>query len=136
MEVLILKILDWNVFIPTTCDFLNIYLVGDENKDILKLTYYISDLILHEYKILKYKPSIISMSCYILALTFYNKPYWNKEMEYITKNTYLDIYPCLKYIFKIFKREIGTIETQNHLKPKRLHIDKPFNSINLNLISI
>lgn len=136
MEVLILKTLDWNVFIPTTCDFLSIYLVGIEDKNIHILAYYITDLVLHEYKILKYKPSVISISCFILSLIFHNVSFWNKEMEYITKNTYLDIYPCLKYIFKILKREIGSYEAQNNLKPKRSHIDQPFNMFNFNLITI
>ncbi|XP_075170516.1 G2/mitotic-specific cyclin-A-like [Haematobia irritans] len=86
MEIIILKILSFDLCTPTSYVFINTYLVQTDNaKKVKFLSLYISELSLLEADpYLRFHPSMISAASLALARHLCNLPVWSPELEEIT----------------------------------------------------
>ncbi|XP_055309807.1 G2/mitotic-specific cyclin-A [Sitodiplosis mosellana] len=83
MEQLILKVLTFDLCVPTTSVFLNAYpIVDDLPNDVKFMAQYLSELSLLEAEpYLQYTPSMISAAAIALARLNFNLPIWTASLE-------------------------------------------------------
>jgi len=99
MEQNVLKMLDFNVTIPSSFRFLQRFLnyLGTDNKKVEYMAQYLIELSLIDCRLRKYKPSVISAGALYIANRMMNKDKcWNPKMAKRTKLTDFDLKPVVK----------------------------------------
>lgn len=87
LEFEVLKVLEFNITTPSAFRFLERYakLISADSKT-FNLAWYLVELPLIEYKMLKYKPSLISSAALFVALKIQKKGFrWNDTMNSLNK---------------------------------------------------
>lgn len=98
LEYEVLRTLEFNVTTPSTYRFLQRYakIMGADDRA-FHLAWYLIELPLIEYKMLKYKPSLISSAALFVAFKILKKEVrWNERMKSITNYSENGIRPCAK----------------------------------------
>jgi len=98
LEYDLLKTLEFNVTFPSSYRFLQRYakLLG-ANDRAFKLAWYLIELPLIEYKMLKYKPSLISSAALFVAFKLLKIDVkWNEKMKDVNSYNEMKIRPCAK----------------------------------------
>ena len=110
MESDILNVINFNICIPSSLRFVEIYenfLNLDLNNSYnLYRVFYLNELSLLNYNIIKYSPSLIACTCLFLNLKTYNginTEYNEEKLFKISGYNYQDIYPCLCELINILK---------------------------------
>lgn len=106
MEHLILKVLSFDVAVPTMNLFCDLYLSDIEADDTTRyLAMYLCELTLLEAEpFLTFVPSVIAAAAISLSNIVQSKPAWNAEAVSATKYQYYDIFPCLQELHNIHCR--------------------------------
>ncbi|XP_064636756.1 G2/mitotic-specific cyclin-A-like [Lineus longissimus] len=105
MEHLILKVLSFDVAVPTINCFCDWYLkrIGAD-EEMSSLAMYLAELTLVDTETyLKYNPSVISAAATCLANLTVNSEFWTSELEHATKYQYHEVEPCLQDLLKTYK---------------------------------
>lgn len=98
LEYEVLRTLEFNVTTPSTFRFLERYskLLGVSERA-FKLAWYLIELPLIEYKMLRYKPSMVSSAALFVALKLLKIPLkWNDAMLEISLYSEANLRPCAK----------------------------------------
>ncbi|XP_007533931.1 cyclin-A1 [Erinaceus europaeus] len=103
MEHLLLKVLTFDLTVPTTNQFLLQYLrrqgVCDRTENLAK---YVAELSLLEADpFLKYLPSLIAAAAYCLANYTVNRNFWPETLAAFTGYSLKEIVPCLSELHKV-----------------------------------
>ena len=135
MENDILKVLNFNVGFPTSLRFLEYYgnVLNLDKKNFYRV-YYINELSLIDYNLIKFYPSLIACCCLYINLNINNmenKGYDEEKLYKITGYNYNDIKDCLYELMNILNK----INEQNNefvsIK-KKYSLDKYMNVSNEN----
>lgn len=104
MEQLILKVLQFDISIPTPLTFLTKYCTWTEQSDrVLYLAMYICELsMLEADPYLQYLPSMLAAAAISLARDSYEMEPWTADMESKTGYTYRHLQNCVVYLNVIF----------------------------------
>lgn len=123
METSILKVLKFNICTPSSYRFLERYckIIGTEDKQFCLCRYFI-ELALVEYKMLRYKQSLIAAAgVYLMHKVFHIMPEWPDSLEKNSPYTVNDLKPCAKDMCILFQRA-NKVELQSirkkFLKPE------------------
>lgn len=98
LEYELLRTLEFNVTTPSSYRFLARFAkVQGAAEDAFNLAWYLIELPLIEYKMLKYKPSLISAAALYVATKLVKKQIrWNDSMRDLTRYEESEIKPCAK----------------------------------------
>ncbi|XP_062908975.1 cyclin-A1 isoform X1 [Mobula hypostoma] len=118
MEHLLLKVLSFDMMVPTVNQFLTQFLkeegIGGQMGN---LAMYIAELSLLETDVcLKYIPSLTAAAAYCLANYAINKAFWAKSLAAFTGYSLSDIVPCLNDLHKTFLQ--AKFQPQQAIKEK------------------
>ncbi|XP_055492799.1 cyclin-A1 [Leucoraja erinacea] len=104
MEHLLLKVLSFDVTVPTVNQFLTQFLKDEGiGGELGSLAMYIAELSLPEADVcLKYMPSLTAAAAYCLANYTINKAFWPESLAAFTGYSLLDILPCLSDLHRTF----------------------------------
>ncbi|XP_069747786.1 cyclin-A1 [Narcine bancroftii] len=118
MEHLLLKVLSFNMTVPTVNQFLTQYLKEEGIGGHLgTLTMYIAELSLLEADVcLKYMPSLTAAAAYCLANYTINKAFWPESLAAFTGYSLFDIEPCLNDLHRTFLQ--AKFHSQQAIKEK------------------
>lgn len=95
MEYEVLRTLEFNVTTPSPFRFLQRYAkLMEADQKAFNLAWYLIELPLIEYKMLKYKPSLVSSAALFVAFKLLKKEVkWNDRMRSVTSYSELVIRP-------------------------------------------
>jgi cyclin B len=125
MEILVLQTLNFEILYPTSDEFYNILSkIFNFNKTQKLLGEYFMDYSLLDYKILKYKPSVIAASCAYLVMKFFgikgNKELFLSKIIIEEESPYEIIKECAKKLCFLVKSlsnsHFKTIKEKYYLK--------------------
>ncbi|XP_067841494.1 cyclin-A1 [Heptranchias perlo] len=103
MEHLLLKVLSFDMTVPTVNQFLTQFLKEETSGQMGTLAMYIAELSLLEADVcLKYTPSLMAAAAYCLANYTINKMFWPESLAAFTGYSLIDIVPCLNDLHKTF----------------------------------
>ncbi|XP_042189987.1 cyclin-A1 [Callorhinchus milii] len=104
MEHLLLKVLTFDMAVPTINQFLVQFLKEEETRENMStLAMYVAELSLLEADLyLKYTPSIIAAAAYCLANYTVNQTFWPDSLVVFTGYSLAEIGPCLNDLHKTF----------------------------------
>jgi len=105
MEQLLLKVLDFNLAVPTAVEFLTLYLkITNASTKIEHLAHYLCDLSLLDMEILKFYPSVVAASAVYLANYTLTHSFSEDDiLENFTNYTISDLLPCIKTLRNLFQ---------------------------------
>ncbi|XP_051881724.1 cyclin-A1 [Pristis pectinata] len=118
MEHLLLKVLSFDMTVPTVNQFLTQFLKEEGiGGQMGTLAMYIAELSLLEADVcLKYMPSLTAAAAYCLANYTINKDFWPESLAAFTGYSLSDIVPCLNDLHKIFLQ--ANFQPQQAIKEK------------------
>ncbi|XP_072120669.1 cyclin-A1, partial [Mobula birostris] len=118
MEHLLLKVLSFDMMVPTVNQFLTQFLKEEGiGGQIGNLAMYIAELSLLEIDVcLKYVPSLMAAAAYCLANYTINKAFWPESLAAFTGYSLSDIVPCLNDLHKTFLQ--AKFQPQQAIKEK------------------
>ncbi|KAK6486634.1 cyclin-A1-like [Huso huso] len=104
MEHLLLKVLAFDLTVPTINQFLNSFLkMTDVCSKTENLALYVAELSLMEVDpFLKYLPSQIAAAAYCLANYTINRKFWPESLTSFTGYTVVEVVPCLSDLHKMY----------------------------------
>ncbi|XP_046853531.1 G2/mitotic-specific cyclin-A-like [Xenia sp. Carnegie-2017] len=108
MENLILKVLEFDLYVPTILSFLDRYekaadVPEDSRRKFKFLTGYICELTLQDADpYLKYSPSTIATSAVVLALHILELPSWTSSLEYYSGYKHESLNDCISDLHRTF----------------------------------
>nr|CAB3228881.1 cyclin-A2 [Phallusia mammillata] len=103
MEHLILKVLNFDVAVPTSNQYLKRYLkAAGADKKTEFLAQYLCELALVEFDCIQYLPSMMAASAVCLASYTVNGKVWDETMEHYMQYELQDLVPCIKRLSEIF----------------------------------
>ncbi|XP_056140304.1 cyclin-A1 [Lampris incognitus] len=122
MEYLLLKVLAFNLTVPTTQQFLGLFLVVQSVcSKTENLALYVAELSLLEMDLLvRYIPSMVAAAAYCLANYTINKAQWPGALQDFTGYTMAEIVPCLKQLHKLHLAAESHPQQAIRIKYKRL----------------
>ncbi|XP_071492210.1 G2/mitotic-specific cyclin-A-like [Diadema antillarum] len=105
MEHLILKVLSFDLAVPTINSFLPRFVkAAQANTKTEHLAQYLAELTLQEYDFIKYIPSVIAASAVCLANHTLNNEGWNATMAHYTGYQLSDIWQCVQDLHQLFAK--------------------------------
>jgi transcription initiation factor TFIIIB Brf1 subunit/transcription initiation factor TFIIB len=106
MESQILNILEFDLTVVTSIDFLDRYLKAARASDVASdMAHFLSELTLQEYKMIGYLPSAIAASCVILARFYLNVgDVWTDSMKQLTGFNGPELIGCIDDILNLLKQ--------------------------------
>ncbi|XP_078077580.1 cyclin-A1 [Mustelus asterias] len=118
MEHLLLKVLSFDMTVPTVNQFLTQYLKEKGTGGQMgPLAMYIAELSLLEADVcLKYMPSLMAAAAYCLANYTINSAFWPEPLATFTGYSLVDIVPCLNDMHKTFLQ--AKFQPQQAIKEK------------------
>jgi len=121
MEQLVLKVLEFDVSMPTSHEFVNqncqmFHMVGKA----LHLTLYLNELSLLDGRtFLKFPPSMVAASSVVLARHTLGIPSWTDEMAAQVGYTLGDLKECVVGLYEAFKTAETSLQQTVHKKYKQ-----------------
>ncbi|XP_076811415.1 cyclin-A2-like [Clavelina lepadiformis] len=104
MEHLILKVLNFDVAVPTSNQFLKRFLkAAGANKKAEYLAQYLCELALVEFDCVQYLPSLMAAAAVCLACYTVSGKLWDETMEHYMKYELSELAPCIKQLCEIFE---------------------------------
>lgn len=108
MEHLILKVLSFDLAVPTINCFLPRFLkAAQANSKTEHLAKYLAELTLQEYDFIKHLPSVIAASAVCLANHTLNQQEWTPTIAHYTGYQLADIYSCVRDLHQLFAKAPG-----------------------------
>ncbi|KAG6513777.1 hypothetical protein ZIOFF_024114 [Zingiber officinale] len=115
MEKLILETLEYELTVPTPCVYVKRFLEAAESDKMPRmevLSYFILELSLLEYEMLKFKPSMLAAAAiYTAQCTLRGIKYWTKSCEMHTKYSEYQLLECSRLMAKSHQKVITAKKT-------------------------
>lgn len=104
MEHLILRVLGFDLSVPTPLTFLNAISISTKQREkIMYLAMYLSEsAILEVEPYLQYLPSVIASSAIALSRHTLDEEAWTKDLEMYTGYSLKKLEPCIEFLYKMF----------------------------------
>ncbi|XP_070554499.1 G2/mitotic-specific cyclin-A-like [Ptychodera flava] len=127
MEHLILKVLSFDLAIPTINVFLNRFLrAAQADGKTEQLARFLAELTLQEYDpYIRYLPSLIAASAVCLANHTLNQQHWTPTLEHYSGFSYPEIYQCVKDLQNTFINSVNHPQQavrEKYKSPKLLQV--------------
>lgn len=111
MEEIMADFLQHNFGLPTQFKFLNLFLkVSGAETLIRHMAYFLSQLCLTQYEMLKYPPSkLAAAAIYCSQCAIYKNPQWNKDLQFYTRYNEDELKECARLMARYHRNSRSTL---------------------------